>query len=97
MVQRKGGFRRKTRYKLAKRAREKGKVPITAFLRRFETGDSVRLVANSWHQAGMYHPRFHGVVGKVQGMQGTCYKVEIRDGNKRKVLVVHPVHLRNIQ
>ena len=92
MVQRIGGFRRKTRGKLTKA--QKGRIIIANFLRGFKEGDKVSLAADPAYQKGMYHPRFHGQTGIIKGKEGSCYKVEIIDGNKAKNLIVHPVHLR---
>jgi large subunit ribosomal protein L21e len=96
MTTRVGGMRRKTRFKLARKMREKGKVPITAYLQKFENGAKVQFVANSFLQTGMGHPRYHGKVGVVIGSQGGCYKVDIMDGNKKKTMIVHPTHLKTV-
>lgn len=72
---------------------EKGKLPIKKYLQQFENGDRVLLKAFSSHQGGLFCLRFQGRIGKVTGAQGTCYKVEIKDGNKPKECVIHPVHL----
>ncbi len=94
MVTRIGGFRRKTRSKLSKKPRQKGKLSIRRYLEEFQSGDRVLLAAEPAVQSGMYHPRFHGKAGIVQEMKGTCAVVNIVDGNARKELIVHPVHLR---
>jgi large subunit ribosomal protein L21e len=96
MVQRTGGFRRKTRSKLRKNVREKGKISIKKFLQSFNEGDKVGFKAEPAVQRGMYHPRFHGKTGTITGKKGGCYEVEIRDGSKQKTLVVHPIHLRRL-
>lgn len=97
MVQRVGGFRRKTRQKLKKHARAKGKIAIRHQLQQFKQGDHVELKADPGVQHGMYHPRFHGSAGEVLGAQGDCYRVAIYDGNSKKTVIVHPVHLRKAQ
>lgn len=97
MVTRIGGMRRKTRNKLAKHARKKGKISIRQQLQEFSVGDKVLLKAEPAVQQGMYFPRFHGKIGTVTGTQGNCYLVDIYDGNKKKAVVVHPVHLRSTQ
>ena len=89
-----GGFRRKTRSKLRKNVRNKGKFSIRRYFQSFNKGDRVYLVAEPAIQGGMYLPRFHGKSGKIKGMQGNCYFVEIKDKNKVKKLLVHPVHLK---
>lgn len=88
-----GGNRRKTRYKFKKPISEKGKLHIKRFMQTFEEGDKVLLKAYPSYQNGLFFPRFHGKIGEVSGKQGNCYKVNIKDGKKAKVCVVHPVHL----
>lgn len=93
-MQRVGGFRRKTRQKLRKNVRAKGKISIKDYIKKLEAGDTVQLNAEPAVQKGMYFPRFHGKTGKVIKKQGTNYYVEIKDGNKKKQILVHPVHLK---
>jgi large subunit ribosomal protein L21e len=96
MVQRQGGMRRKTRHKLQKNVRQKGKISFQRFFQKLAIGDKVKLNAEPAHHKGMYYPRFHGKVGDVIGMQGECYTVQIKDGSKLKEVIVHPVHLKKI-
>lgn len=93
MVDRVGGFRRKTRFKLSKPVSQKGKISLRNFLQSFNVGDSVQLVAEPAYQKGMYHPRFYGKQGFVSKKVGTCYEVKIKDFSKEKIVVAHPVHL----
>jgi large subunit ribosomal protein L21e len=51
------------------------------------------LVAEPAVQNGNFNPRFHGSVGTITGKQGECYNVAIKDGNKAKNVIVHPIHL----
>lgn len=97
MVTRIGGFRRKTRRKLRKRVRDKGKISIRRYLQAFKIGDRVCLKAEPAVQKGMYMPRFHGKIGIVKAKRGKCYEVGIKDGNKEKMLLVHPVHLKGVK
>lgn len=94
MVQRIGGFRRKTRYKLRKNVRQRGKISLKNYFQRFNNGESVTLVPEPAIQSGMFFPRFQGKTGVVIGKQGECYRVQIYDGSLPKELLVHPVHLR---
>lgn len=94
MVQRIGGFRRKTRFKLKKEQRNKGKLSLTNYFREFKEGDRVKLMADPTVQKGMFHPRFYGKRGLVKGKRGNSYIVQITDGGKDKSLIVHPVHLK---
>lgn len=90
------GFRSNTRSKLAKPKRERGKISITRFYQKFNEGDKVYLVAEPGYQNGMYHPRFHGKSGIVQNKRGDCYEIFIYDGNAKKMMIVHPVHLKRV-
>lgn len=93
MTNRKGGYRRKTRHKLAKSVGERGKVSITRHLQEFSIGDRVNLNIEPSIHKGMFEPKFQGKSGIVVGKQGKCYQVEIKDISKTKRLVIHPVHL----
>ncbi|PIN70640.1 50S ribosomal protein L21e [Candidatus Woesearchaeota archaeon CG11_big_fil_rev_8_21_14_0_20_43_8] len=93
MVKRIGGNRRKTRKKFKKDIQDKGKISITRYLQEFETGDPVVLKADPSVHEGLYFPRFHGKAGIVDGKQGKCYQVVVKDHKKAKTIIVHPVHL----
>ena len=96
MVQRTGGYRRKTRSKLRKNIWERGKISIKNFLQGFNEGDKVAFKAEPAVQRAMYHPRYHGKVGVVKRKVGKCYEVNITDGSKQKTFMVHPIHLRRL-
>jgi large subunit ribosomal protein L21e len=96
MTKRRGGFRRKTRKKFTKAIKEKGKISLTNYLREFKIGEGVVLKAEPSIHKGMYFPRFHGKSGIIKEKVGGCYKVLIKDFNKEKELIIHPVHLRRL-
>jgi large subunit ribosomal protein L21e len=97
MATRQGGFRRKTRNKMKKPRRDKGKLSLRSFLQNFEAGEKVQLIAEPAYQKGMYFPRFHGKVGVVKSKKGECYNVSIKDHRKEKTLIIHPVHLKKLK
>lgn len=94
MVKRIGGMRRKSRYKLKKEKRRRGKISITRYFQSFEIGDRVYLTAEPAVQKGMYYPTFMGKTGTIKGKRGKCYEVSINDLGKQKTLIIHPVHLK---
>ena len=96
MAKRIGGFRRKTRHKLSKPLREKGKISLRKYFQAFKPGDKVVLKSESSIHKGMYNPRFHGKSAVVKNKKGHCYEVIIKDNKKKKILIVHPVHLRRV-
>lgn len=91
-----GGFRRKTRDKLSKGYKQKGKISLRTFFQELKKGDKVVLKAEPAYQKGMYYPRFHGKIALVFNKKGHCYEVLIKDGNKTKMLIVHPIHLKKV-
>jgi len=91
-----GGFRRKTKHKMSKNIRTKGKVSLVKYFQKFNQGDKVCLIAEPSIQSGMYFPRFYGKAGVIGEKRGSCYVVLIKDGNSDKKLMVHPVHLKRL-
>jgi len=97
MARNKGTFRTKTRYKFKKERRDKGKITLGRLFREFNVGDKVYLSVESAVQKGMYFPRFYGKTGEIVGKRGSCYEVKIKDMNKMKILISHPVHLKPVK
>tara|TARA_Y100000310_G_C20428785_1_gene690354 strand:+ start:360 stop:650 length:291 start_codon:yes stop_codon:yes gene_type:complete len=93
MVTRIGTKQRKTRHKFSVHYRAKGKISVSRYLQEFTDGDKVNLKINGNVQKGRFFPRFHGLTGTVNGKKGACYGVTIKDGGKKKLLYVHPIHL----
>jgi len=97
MVDRLGGFRRKTSKKLLKDRRSHGKVSSTNFFADFAVGSRVVLKMDSAVSRGVFHPKFYGHTAVVKGRRGSCYEVQILDGSVVKSFIVHPVHLRGVK
>jgi len=95
MVRRLDGARKRSRHKMKKALRDKGKVGLTRYLKEFKAGDKAVLKAEPSLHTGMYPLKFHGRIVTIGSKTGKCYEVFISDG-KRKVLNVHPVHLRKV-
>ncbi len=89
-----GGSKRKARFKLTKSAREKGKISMSKFMQSFVAGQKVHLDIEPAIHKGDYSTDFIGKTGTVKAKRGQCYEVMIKDGNKEKMLIIHPVHLR---
>ncbi|MBL7054322.1 50S ribosomal protein L21e [Candidatus Woesearchaeota archaeon] len=94
MAKRIGGSRRKSKHKLSKGIREKGKVTIPQYLQKFKLGEKVYLHIEPAVQKGAYHMRHMGKSGIIKEQSGNCYGVSIKDGGKEKLLMIHPVHLK---
>lgn len=96
-MKRTGSSRRKTRSLYKKNVKTRGKISIRRYLQTLENGDKVILKAEPAVQSGMYFRRFHGKIGEVVGKQGSNYKVEVKENNKIKQLLIHPIHLQKCQ
>lgn len=97
MVARKGkGLRRKSRDKLSKNVRERGKIKIRYILQEFNIGDKVVIKIDSSFHKGMPHHKFYGKIGEIVNKRGDCYEVKVKDIEKEKIIIVHPAHLRKI-
>ncbi len=79
---------------MTKPANMAGKYPLAKLSQAFALGENVIFSTEPSIHKGMYFRRFHGKVGKVSGKRGRCYEVEIFDGNKKKMMIVNPVHLQ---
>ncbi len=97
MAKRTGGSRRKTRVLFRKRKSERGKISIRKYLQIFQPGDLVQLDAEPAVQKGFYFRRFHAKVGTIKKKRGECYEIAIKEGNKPKMVIIHPIHLRRCQ
>ena len=76
-----------------KKVREKGKLSLSKYFKRFGDGDKIAIVTDVGVRAS-FPKRLKGMSGKVAGSRGKFKLVEIKDGNKLKTFIIHPVHLR---
>ncbi len=89
-MRRSKGPRRDTRKLLQSYKRLK----ITEILKDFNIGDKVAIVINPSYHKGMPFRRFHGKIGEVVGKRGRAYIVKFKDGNKEKIQIIMPPHLK---
>ena len=97
MTHRVGSFLRKSRQKMRLDIREKSKISLSQYFKQFTNGDKVALKIHSAVFEGRFFPRFQGLCGVIVGKRGSCYEIKIRDGDKEKKLIVHPIHLKRIE
>ncbi len=97
MVKRIGGLRRKSRHKLKRNIRERGKLSLSKFFQTFKIGEKATIMANSAIQKALPPLRLHGKTGEVTKKQGSCYYIKIKDHNKTKQIITHPTHLKKCQ
>lgn len=94
MTRKSRGFRAGTRKKL--RQKSGYKPPITKFIQEFEKNQMVVLLPEPSSHKGMPHLRFKGKIGKVIDKRGRSYIIELIDGEKRKLIISRPEHLKAI-
>lgn len=91
------GKRSKTRSKLRKKIRDRGKVPTTKAIQDFPPGTKTSIKINPSVTSGQPHNRFHGRTGVISGKQGQSYVVNIKDGDKIKKVITRPEHLEKVK
>lgn len=87
------GMRKKSRDKLSRTVRAKGKSSVVRAIQEFETGAMVHVLIDPSIHKGMPHPRFHGKTGEVVGKRGRAFVLRVTDGNATKTLITLPEHL----
>ncbi|RLG20221.1 50S ribosomal protein L21e [Candidatus Micrarchaeota archaeon] len=98
--QRRGCTMKRSLGKLSKRTRllrkrSRTELTVSGRLKSFKLGDSVHLTPRGGKS--MPHPRYRGRTGRVVGMRGSAYEVEITDMNAVKRLIIDGVHLTKVR
>lgn len=76
--------------------REHGKIRLSRYFQEFKQGDIVNVVKE--HSVQPKFPKsLQGRSGIVIGKRGNCYIVTIKDLNKEKTYIIHPVHLKRLK
>ncbi|MEM2934059.1 MAG: 50S ribosomal protein L21e [Methanocellales archaeon] len=88
------GERRKTRDRLSKTIREKGLSPVSRAVREYKIGERVHIEIDPSVHRGMPNPKFQGKTGRIIGMRGSAYIVEVSDGNAIKEINIRAQHLK---
>ena len=86
-------MRKKSRDKLSRTVRARGKSSVVRAIQEFETGAMVHVIIDPSIHKGMPHPRFHGKTGEVVGKRGRAFVLKVTDGNATKTLITLPEHL----
>jgi len=88
------GVRRKSRAALRKKVREKGRLPLSRLLTKYEEGEKVVITIDPGIHKGMPHKRFQGKVADVVGKRGRAYVLEIPQRKTVKTIIATPEHIR---
>jgi large subunit ribosomal protein L21e len=87
------GYRRKTRYLLKRKSRERGKTGLSKVLREYEPEEKVVIKLDPSVHKGMPHRRFHGRIGVIAEKRGRSYVVNVTQGKAIKEIIVRPEHI----
>ncbi len=79
-----------------KRQREHGKIKLSKYFQDFKKGDKVAVVRELAVQP-KFPKQLQGRVGVVESKRGRSYIIKIKDLNKEKTYIIHPVHLRGLK
>jgi ribosomal protein L21E len=77
----------------AKNIKEKGKLKLSSYFKQINKGERVAIVDERGIRTN-FPLRLQGMSGVVKGMRGKFIEIEIKDGNKLKMFIIHPVHLK---
>ena len=77
----------------AKKIRDKGKIKLSSYFKKIDDGERVAVVDEKGVRLN-FPQRLRGMSGKVVNSRGRFKEVLIKDGNKEKTFIIHPVHLR---
>ena len=87
------GFRRKTRYLLKRKPRERGKTGLSKLLYNYEPEEKVVIKLDPSVHKGMPHRRFHGKIGVIANKRGGSYVINVTQGKATKEIIVRPEHI----
>ena len=88
------GIRRKSRSALTKKVREKGRLPLSRLLTKYEEGDKVVINVDPGVHKAMPHKRFQSKVATIVGKRGKAYIMEIPQRKTVKTIITTAHHIR---
>ena len=79
-----------------KSVREKGKVKLSEYFKKFDEGERVSVIRELSVQP-KFPLQLQGRSGVISGKRGNNYLVKINDMKKEKTYIIHPIHLRRLK
>ncbi|MAG01917.1 50S ribosomal protein L21e [Candidatus Pacearchaeota archaeon] len=79
-----------------KSKRDHGKIKLSNYFKEFKEGDKVTVIRELSVQP-KFPKNIQGRTGIVNNKKGSSYVVKIKDLNKEKTYIIHPVHLRGLK
>ena len=79
-----------------KGTRERGKIKLSRYFQKLNIGDRVNVVRE--HAISSTFPiRLQGRTGIVEEKRGREFIIRLKDLNKEKRFIIHPVHLKKLK
>lgn len=79
-----------------KKERTHGKIPLSRYFQEFKNNDSVAIIREHAEQP-KFPKRLQGRTGVITGKRGRYYILKLKDSNKEKTFIIHPVHLKKLK
>ncbi len=79
-----------------KELRAHGKIKLSNYFQEFKKGDRIAVV-KELTECPKFPKRLQGRSGVVEDKRGNSYIVKIKDLNKDKTYIIHPVHLKKLK
>lgn len=78
-----------------KNRRLRGKISLSKYFQEFKEGERVA-VFREHSENPAFSKRIQGLCGVITGKRGKAYIVDIKEGNKIKMHIIKPVHLKKL-
>lgn len=78
-----------------KKVRQKGKIRLSSYFKKIDDGDRVAIV-RELSVVSSFPKRIQGMSGVVESSRGKFKVIKLKDGNKMKTFIIHPVHLKKL-
>ena len=79
-----------------KQFKSKGKIRLSKYFQDFEKGERVAVIKELALQP-RFPQKLQGRTGIIDGKRGSSYILKIKDLNKEKIYIIHPVHLMRLK
>lgn len=76
--------------------RTRGKLQLSRYFQRLKEGDYVSISREKSVPSSFPH-RIQGNTGVVEGKRGRAYIIRIKEGNRNKIRLITPIHLKKIK
>jgi len=79
-----------------KQIRTRGKIKFSEYFKKSKKGDKVAVKIELAENQNL-PKKMQGKTGEIEDKQGDNYIVKIKDLNKEKKMIIHPVHLKKLK